>query len=180
MQEQVTLVNQLDQPIGASEKIKAHVDGALHRAFSIFVFNHAGEVLLQRRASSKYHSRGLWSNTCCGHPRPDEGLSQAAHRRLHEEMGFDCGLNKAFSFIYKAELENNLVEHEFDHVFVGSFHGNPVLNADEADDYQWMSIDNLKISLIEEASSYTYWLKHSFESLLSYLEKNPIAKPQPA
>lgn len=178
MQEQVTLVNQYDQPIGASEKIQAHVDGALHRAFSIFVFNQSNEVLLQRRASSKYHSRGLWSNTCCGHPRPEEGLNKAAHRRLQEEMGFDCVLNKAFSFIYKAALDNNLVEHEFDHVFVGSFHGNPVINIDEADDYKWVSIDTLKAGLAEEPASYTYWLKHSFDSLLSYLEQHPTAKPQ--
>lgn len=178
MQEEVTLVNQYDQAIGASEKIQAHVDGVLHRAFSIFVFNQSGEVLLQRRASGKYHSRGLWSNTCCGHPRPEEGLSKAAHRRLQEEMGFDCALKKAFSFIYKAELENSLVEHEFDHVFIGSFHGNPVINIDEADDYKWVSVDALKTGLAEEAASYTYWLKHSFDSLLAYLEQNPMAKMQ--
>lgn len=175
MSEEVTLVNQRDQAIGASEKIQAHVDGALHRAFSIFVFNQAGEVLLQRRARDKYHSKGLWSNTCCGHPRPNEGLSKAAHRRLQEEMGFDCALEKAFSFIYKAELENNLVEHEFDHVFVGSYQGDPVLNAEEADEFQWMSIDKLKASLVEDAESYTYWLNHSFEMLLSHLEQHPLA-----
>jgi isopentenyl-diphosphate delta-isomerase len=179
MPEQVTLVNQHDQAIGASEKIKAHVDGALHRAFSIFVFNPLGKVLLQKRAGSKYHSAGLWSNTCCGHPRPDEGLSKAAHRRLQEEMGFDCVLNKAFSFIYKAELENDLVEHEFDHVFIGSFHGNPVLNPEEADEYQWVSIADLKAGLAKEAGRYTYWLKPSFDSLLAHLEQNPSAKPRP-
>lgn len=174
MQEEVTLVNRHDQPIGASEKLQAHIDGALHRAFSIFVFNQSGDVLLQRRAGGKYHSPGLWSNTCCGHPRPNEPLHVAAHRRLQEEMGFDCDLKKAFSFIYKVELENQLVEHEFDHVFVGSFHSNPTLNADEADQYQWMPLSKLKTSLKEEAASYTYWLKHSFDMLLEHLEQHPL------
>src|SRR5687768_17165134 len=118
-QEQVILVDEWNREVGADEKLRAHESGALHRAFSVFVFDAAGRLLLQRRARSKYHSGGLWSNTACGHPRPGEGTDEAARRRLREEMGFECGLREAFVFTYRAELEGGLVEHEFDQVFVG-------------------------------------------------------------
>lgn len=116
MPEHVILVDENDRPLGISEKMSAHRDGKLHRAFSIFVFNNEGELLLQRRALNKYHSSGLWTNTCCSHPRPGESVEAAAVRRLCEEMGFECALHKAFHFIYKARLERALIEHEFDHV----------------------------------------------------------------
>src|ERR1041385_5094319 len=118
MREQVILVNGADEVLGSAEKISAHENGMLHRAFSIFVFNSMGQLLIQRRAKSKYHSGHLWSNTCCGHPRPNESLPVAAHRRIREEMGFDCLMRPAFSFIYKAQLTHSLLEHEYDHVLI--------------------------------------------------------------
>ncbi|MEG1198654.1 MAG: isopentenyl-diphosphate Delta-isomerase, partial [Algoriella sp.] len=121
MKEFVVLVDQDDQKLGLMEKQQAHVAGLLHRAFSVFVFNSNGELMIQQRAASKYHSPTLWTNTCCSHPRDNETYEQAAHRRLQEEMGFDCDLEFKFSFIYKAHLDNNLTEHELDHVFIGTF-----------------------------------------------------------
>src|ERR1700740_2951379 len=117
--EYVILVNEQDEETGSMEKMQAHVEARLHRAFSVFVFNSLDKLLLQRRAKGKYHSPGLWTNTCCSHPRPGEKTIDAAKRRLMEEMGFECELHPAFSFIYKAELDNNLTEHEFDHVYFG-------------------------------------------------------------
>ncbi len=121
MEEFVVLVDQDDQKLGLMEKQQAHVAGLLHRAFSVFVFNSKGELMIQQRAASKYHSPTLWTNTCCSHPRDNETYEQAAHRRLEEEMGFDCELEYKFNFIYKAHLENDLIEHELDHVFIGTF-----------------------------------------------------------
>jgi len=125
--ELVVLVDENDNEIGVEEKINAHRKGLLHRAFSIFVFNSKNELLLQKRAADKYHSGGLWSNTCCSHPRPGENLKDAAHRRLQEEMGFDCSLREVFSFLYKKSFDNGLTEHELDHVFFGKFDGIPKL-----------------------------------------------------
>ena len=159
MQEQVILVDPMDREIGTEEKLKAHREAKLHRAFSIFIFNAVGELLLQKRAETKYHSGGLWTNTCCSHPRPDEKLHCAARRRLNEEMGFDCELTELFSFIYYAELENNLSEHELDHVFVGCYDGQPSPNPDEVDDWKWMEIEKLKWDVEENPEHYTYWFK---------------------
>ena len=133
--EKVILVNKKDKVIGVEEKMKAHLQGKLHRAFSIILFNKKGEVLIQKRPKSKYHSAGLWTNTCCSHPRPKEKIDQAAKRRLKEEMGIETNLKKIFSFIYKAKL-GSLVEYEFDHVFFGRFNGKPKPNEKEVEDWQ--------------------------------------------
>ncbi len=159
MQERVILVDPMDREIGTEEKLKAHREGKLHRAFSVFVFNTSGELLLQKRSETKYHSGGLWTNTCCSHPRPGESHDCAARRRLYEEMGFDCELTGLFSFIYHARLENNLFEHELDHVFVGHYDGQPVPNSDEVDDWKWMDIDGLKRDIGESPEHYTCWFK---------------------
>ena len=129
--EYVVLVDEQDNAIGTMEKQQAHVEGVLHRAFSIFIFNSEKKLLLQKRASSKYHCGGLWTNTCCSHPRETENIQDAAIRRLHEEMGMQCELNAIFSFVYKAEFENGLTEHEFDHVFIGHFHHHIEFNTEE-------------------------------------------------
>ncbi|MBC7931800.1 MAG: isopentenyl-diphosphate Delta-isomerase [Rubrivivax sp.] len=157
--EQVILVDEQDRELGASEKLRAHAEGVLHRAFSVFVFDRAGRLLLQRRASAKYHSGGLWSNTCCGHPRPGEETAAAAHRRLREEMNFDCELRAAFGFVYRAELDNDLVEHEYDHVFVGEFEGSPAPDPSEVEEWKWVSMDDLRRGLRDEPSQYSYWLR---------------------
>src|SRR3989344_7340032 len=121
MKDYIILVDENDNQIGIEEKIKAHLDGKLHRAFSIFVFNNKGELLIQQRALDKYHSAGLWTNTCCSHPKPEEQIIEAGHRRLKEEMEFDCELNEAFSFKYKAVFDNGLTENEYDHVLIGYY-----------------------------------------------------------
>jgi len=156
--EKVILVNQKDEIIGTEEKMKAHRSGKLHRAFSIILFNKKGEVLIQKRAKSKYHSPGLWTNTCCSHPRPREGLKLAAERRLKEEMGINCKLKEVFSFIYKAKL-GNLIEHEFDHVFFGKFNGEPNPNKKEVADWRWAKLKDLKADIKENPKKYTPWFK---------------------
>ena len=164
LMEQVILVDEQDRELGASEKLAAHAAGRLHRAFSIFVFDSDGRLLLQRRAKSKYHSGGLWSNTCCGHPRPDEATPTAARRRLREEMNFDCELRAAFEFLYRAEFENELIEHEYDHVFVGDFDGAFVPNESEVEDWRWATQDELRRDLRERPEEYTYWLRAALET----------------
>ena len=171
MQEHVILVDRMDREIGIEEKLKVHREGKLHRAFSIFIFNTLGELLLQKRSETKYHSGGLWTNTCCSHPRPGESHYCAARRRLNEEMGFDCGLTELFSFIYYAELENNLFEHELDRVFVGYYDGQPIPNPDEVDDWKWMDIDRLKQDVGENPEHYTYWFKLVLNRVLKQYEK---------
>jgi len=165
MTEQVILVDEQDRELGAVEKLQAHRDGALHRAFSVFVFDPAGRLLLQKRAAGKYHSGGLWSNTCCGHPRPGEATADAALRRLREEMNFDCDLREAFNFIYRAELDGALVEHELDHVFVGERAGDPPApDPLEAEDWRWVSMSELRDGLRDDPASYSFWLKAAVES----------------
>lgn len=160
MKEKVILVDKKDRKIGVEEKIRAHQNGGrLHRAFSVFVFNSSEELLLQRRAKTKYHSPGLWSNTCCSHPRPQEKLLEAAHRRLKEEMGFDCELEKRGHFIYEAKLENDLWEKELDHLIVGKFEGDPEPNPQEVGEWKWINLDDLKDSIKKDPQKYTYWFK---------------------
>lgn len=159
MREEVILVNESDEAIGTGEKHETHLRGWMHRAFSIFVFNSRGELLLQRRAPHKYHSAGLWSNTCCGHPRPHETVEQAAHRRLQEEMGFDCKLQPVFAFVYRTEFDNELIEHEYDHVLVGSFDGRPVPNDDEVSEWRWVDARQLIQEIRHHPERYTYWLR---------------------
>ena len=170
--EKVILVDKLDNPIGEMEKQEAHVKGLLHRAFSIFIFNDKEEILLHQRAHHKYHSGGLWTNTCCSHPRPGEHTHDAAIRRLVEEMGMVCTLKEQFSFIYKAKLDNDLFEHELDHVFFGKSNEKPVLNKDEVADYKYLSIKSIQQDLIHNSNRYTAWFKICFDEVVQnyYLE----------
>ncbi|MEM5798278.1 MAG: isopentenyl-diphosphate Delta-isomerase [Candidatus Aenigmatarchaeota archaeon] len=168
MVEYVVLVDKKDNVIGKEEKIKAHREGKLHRAFSIFVFSSDGKLLLQRRALSKYHSPGLWSNTCCSHPKPDEKLEEAIHRRLIQEMGFDCPLKPTFSFIYKIRFDNGLWEHELDHVFIGKFDGQPKPNKEEVEEWKWVDVDELKQDMKKHPEKYTYWFRICLDKILKY------------
>jgi len=169
--EEVILVDENDKEIGTGEKIRTHKEGKLHRAFSVFVFNSKGQLLLQKRAKSKYHSGGLWSNTCCSHPRRGEPLLYAAHRKLKQEMGFDCVLEKVSSFIYKVQLDNGLSEHEYDHIFIGKFDGMVLPNPEEAEDCRWVKIYELKNDIEKNPDSYTYWLRISIDKMISYLKR---------
>ncbi len=157
--ETVILVDRKDNSTGTEEKMKAHEEGVLHRAFSVLVFNKDGELLIQRRALTKYHSPGMWSNTCCSHPRPGEKTIDAAHRRLKEEMGFDCELKEAFSFVYRAGFGNGLTEHEYDHVFIGRYDGEIRPSPEEVSEYRWISIEQLKEEIRKNPEGYTPWLK---------------------
>ncbi len=161
----VILVDEQDQPLGSMEKMEAHKKGVLHRAFSVFIFNDKGELLLQKRASTKYHSAGLWTNTCCSHPYPGEDTLAAANRRLKEEMGMDTVLIHKTSFVYKTPFDNGLTEHEFDHVFIGSCNENPVLNEDEAGDYKWISLGEVKEEIKKFPENYTSWFKIALEKV---------------
>ncbi len=165
--QKVVLVDRNDKEIGSEEKMKAHREGKLHRAFSVFVFNSKGQVLLQKRAKTKYHTAGLWSNTCCSHPKPGEDTEKAAHRRLKEEMGFDCGLKKIFSFVYRVKL-GGLFEHEYDHVFTGKFGGNPAPNEEEVEGWKWMDMDEIKNDMKQNPENYTYWFRISLEKVASF------------
>jgi len=154
----VILVNRKDKEIGRGEKLKVHQEGKLHQAFSIFIFNKKGKLLLQKRANLKYHSNGLWSNTCCSHPGPGFDIKEEAKRRLKEEMGIKTDLKKVFSFIYKAKV-GDLTEHEFDYVFVGKFNGQPKPNKKEASDWKWIGEKELKKDIEKNPEKYTPWLK---------------------
>lgn len=160
--ENVILVNELDEPIGEMEKMEAHEKGLLHRAFSVFIFNDQNELLLQKRASSKYHSGGLWSNSCCSHPRNGETVVEAGERRLTEEMGFTVPLNAVFSFIYKAELDNSLTEHELDHVLIGRYNDAPNINPEEVEDWDYVNLDALAEDMNQLPENYTEWFKIVF------------------
>jgi isopentenyl-diphosphate Delta-isomerase len=168
MEERVILVDESDNAIGSAEKLQAHRDGKLHRAFSIFVFNPAGELLLQKRSSKKYHSDGLWSNTCCSHPRPGVPMETEVRRRLRQEMGFECELQWVFRFDYRVELKNNLIEHEIDHVFIGRHDGNPVPNPDEVEDWKWMSLETLINDVNANPQNYSYWLTICLDQVLEF------------
>jgi len=157
--ERVILVNERDEELGAAEKLAVHRDGRLHRAISVFVTNSHGEWLLQRRHRDKYHSGGLWSNTCCSHPRPGEDTRMAARRRLAEEMGVICPLTKAFSFVYRHEFKNGLIEYEYDHVYVGRFDGDPAPDPEEVDMWKWIELPRLWQDLGDQPARYTYWFR---------------------
>lgn len=164
--ETLIIVDESDNQIGVGEKMEVHRRGQLHRCFSIFVFNSGGEVLLQRRAAAKYHSGGLWTNACCGHPRDGEGTADAAHRRLREEMGFDCDLEEILAFIYRhAGLENGLIEHEFDHTFTGRYDGTVSPNPGEADAYRWMAVSDLRRDMERTPERYTVWSRIALSKL---------------
>lgn len=166
-EEMVILVDEKDQAIGEMEKLQAHTSGSLHRAFSIFVLNSKGEMLMQQRAFTKYHSGGLWTNTCCSHPRPGEETLAAAKRRLKEEMGMELELKEIGAFIYKtseqsAGFENGLTEHEFDHVFTAFSDQDPIINKEEVEDFKWMSISDIKETLKIEKEKFTFWFEIAF------------------
>ena len=169
MQTEVILVNEIDEALGSMEKMEAHQKGLLHRAFSIFIFNKKGELLLQQRASGKYHSAELWTNTCCSHPAPGEDILSAAHRRLREEMGFDTELDFAFNFIYKTDFDNGLIEHELDHVFIGNYEGAILPNKEEVKDYCFMKIPSILESMQQRPMKYTSWFKIALPKLATEL-----------
>lgn len=164
--EMVILVDEQNNEIGTAEKMYAHRHALLHRAFSILIFNKKGEMMLQERAVTKYHSGGLWTNACCGHTRPKEPLLSAAHRRLGEEMGFDCNLTEQFHFIYKVPLNNELSEHEYLTIFTGEYNGSFIVNPEEADGWRWVSMENLKKELQEKPEQFTFWFKLIMERFL--------------
>jgi isopentenyl-diphosphate delta-isomerase len=163
--EQVILVDTDDREIGSMEKMQAHRLGKLHRAFSILVFNSKGELMLQKRAKTKYHSGGLWTNTCCSHPKPGEPIQQTMRRKLRQEMGIEVDLRFRFKFIYKVDLENNLIEHEIDHVFVGTYDGPPVLNKHEAEDWRFDSMSKIRGEINREPDNFTAWFKKIVDML---------------
>jgi isopentenyl-diphosphate delta-isomerase len=162
---QVILVDEKDKPVGLAEKMEAHQLGLLHRAFSIFIFNSNGDMLLQRRALSKYHSGGLWTNACCSHPFPEEETDDAALRRLKEEMGFETKLEKVFEFYYKADFENGLIEHEYDHVLAGEYEGAIRINEEEVMDYCYKNIEAIRIDLQSHPEKYTAWFQIAFPKI---------------
>lgn len=166
MEEQVILVDVNDSPIGQMGKLEAHQKGELHRAFSIFIFNTKGELLLQQRALDKYHSGGLWTNTCCSHPRPGEDNLAAANRRLMEEMGMKADLTGVFNFTYRAEFESGLIEHEYDHVFFGKSDLLPIINKEEVERYKYMNLNTLKQELLIHPNQYTPWLKICLDKVM--------------
>lgn len=167
----VILVDERDVQIGTMEKLEVHQKALLHRAFSIFIFNGKGEMLLHKRAANKYHSAGLWTNACCSHPSPGEETIFSAQNRLQEEMGIRTSLEKAFDFTYKAAFDNGLTEHEFDHVFVGKYDGEIFPNNEEVSDYCFKSIDAIKDSIQTHPQKYTEWFKIAFPKLEEYLIK---------
>ena len=158
----MVLVDESDAEIGTLEKQRAHAEGRLHRALSVFVLNSRGEMLLQRRAAGKYHSGGLWTNACCSHPRPGEPVSQAAQRRLHEEMGIRCPLRPAFAFVYRADVGGGLVEHEYDHVFLGRWDGEPAPSTDEVDDWRWAPLERVAEEVAAQPDRFTPWFRMVF------------------
>jgi isopentenyl-diphosphate Delta-isomerase len=171
--EYVVLVDSSDRETGTMEKMEAHRKGLLHRAFSVFIFNDKGEMLLQKRAGVKYHSGGLWTNACCGHPRQGENISLAAERRLKEELGIGCQLKKLFSFIYQARLDNELSEHELDHVFIGFINEDPDPDPDEVESFQWILPHEIREKMKNDPSNFTEWFKLCFEELmLHYTQHN--------
>jgi len=163
MEEQVILVNERDEKIGLMPKLEAHQKGILHRAFSIFVFNDKNELMLQQRALNKYHSPGLWTNTCCSHQRDGETSLDAGKRRLEEEMGFTTPLRATNSFIYKAPFDNGLTEHELDHVLVGNYNGNPKINQTEVASWKWMTLEQVQKDIEINPDNYTVWFKIIFD-----------------
>ncbi len=171
MEEQVILVDEHDQQIGTMEKLEAHLTGNLHRAFSVFIFNSNKELLLQQRALHKYHSAGLWANTCCSHPKPGEETIDAANRRLQEEMGMKCSLSYGFSFTYKEEFSNQLTEHEFDHVYFGTTDELPLPNPDEVANFKYCSLEALEEDLQKNPDQYSAWLKICFQRMVEYKQQ---------
>ena len=173
-EENVILVNEHDEQIGLMPKLEAHEKAVLHRAFSVFILNDKNEIMLQQRASHKYHSPLLWTNTCCSHQREGESNVEAGNRRLFEEMGIRTELKELFHFIYKAPFDNGLTEHELDHVMIGFFNENPSLNPDEAADWKWMRIADVKEDMALNPELYTIWFRIIFDEFYHYIESHTI------
>lgn len=174
-EENVILVNQFDEEIGTMPKMEAHQKAVLHRAFSVFIMNHKGETMLQQRAAEKYHSPLLWTNTCCSHQRVGESNIEAGKRRLQEEMGIDADLKELFHFIYKAPFDNGLTEHELDHVMMGHYEGEPLINREEVADWKWMKPEAIKNDISQAPEKYTAWFKIIFERFYDHLIQNKPA-----
>ena len=175
VEEKVILVNEKDEQIGLMPKLEAHEKAVLHRAFSVFVLNSKGEMMLQQRAAHKYHSPMLWTNTCCSHQRDGESNLEAGKRRLFEEMGFVCELKEVFSFIYKAPFDNGLTEHELDHVMIGEYEGLPKINKEEVHDFKWMTLEEVKTDIELQPEIYTEWFKIIFEKFYNHLQEAIIS-----
>ena len=169
--EKVILVDQSDNKIGLMDKMEAHEKGVLHRAFSVFIFNKCNELMLQKRAHSKYHSPGLWTNTCCSHQRDDESNIEAGKRRLFEEMGFTTDLAETTSFIYRAAFDNDLIEHELDHILIGSYENSPNINKTEVDSWKWMQLEDIKEDIEISPNNYTVWFKIIFQKYYEYINQ---------
>ncbi len=168
-EEQVILVNEKDEQIGLMPKMEAHEKALLHRAFSVFIFNDKNELMLQQRAADKYHSPLLWTNSCCSHQRNGESNLEAGKRRLQEEMGFVCDLKEVTSFIYKAPFDNGLTEHELDHIMIGYYNKNPLINREEVESFKWMTVEEVKNDIVNQPEIYTEWFKIIFEKYYSFI-----------
>lgn len=162
--DQVVLVDKEDNEIGTMDKMEAHLSGSLHRAFSVLLFDSSGKMFLQKRASSKYHSGGLWSNACCSHPKPGENINDAVTRRLKEELGIEVETTFSYKFVYRISFDNDLEEHEFDYVFMGTFDGTPDFNADEIEDWKFMDRQELMDDVDQNPNDYTHWFKLILQS----------------
>lgn len=173
MEEKLILVDEIDNQVGVEDKLKAHQEGKLHRAFSIFIFNSQKELLLQKRSSNKYHSPNTWTNTCCSHPRPGETIEEASHRRLKEEMGLDTELKEIFSFTYRHEFEDGLVENKFDHALIGVYDGEVSFNQNEVEEIMWVRENKLKEMVKNNSQTFSVWFLLSYEKVLKYINENP-------
>jgi isopentenyl-diphosphate delta-isomerase len=173
--EQLILVNELDEMVGTMEKMEAHQKAMLHRAFSIFIFNSRGELLLQQRAQSKYHCGGMWTNSCCSHPRPDEETSTAAQRRLREELGFSTPLKKVFDFVYRAPFSNGLTEYEFDHVFFGQYEGEVEPDPREVAAVRFLDVNTIHSLMTEAPDNFTPWFHIAFPKMIDWLSWQQVA-----
>ena len=172
MEEQLILVDENDVELGFLDKLAVHEKGILHRAFSVFIFNSKGEFLLQQRADEKYHSPGLWSNTCCSHPNKGETLEEAIERRLVEEMGLQCEVEFKFKFKYKMEFDNGLTEHELDHVYFGYTDEEPILNPEEVKSWRYISLEELQLEMKSDPEHFSIWFRICFSEVVNYLREN--------
>lgn len=173
-EEQLILVNENDEPIGVCAKLEAHQKALLHRAFSIFIFDSKGQMLLQQRSLQKYHGGGLWTNACCSHPHPHEETLAAAQRRLYEELGFETPLEKIFQFTYKAAVENDLTEHELDHVFAGEHNGEIVAAPEEVNDYCYQSMAEIEEAIALQPEKFTTWFRIAFPRVKRWWQQHYI------
>ncbi|WP_127846286.1 isopentenyl-diphosphate Delta-isomerase [Psychroflexus aestuariivivens] len=170
----VILVDEYDNELGTMEKIEAHEKAKLHRAFSVFIYNDKNELMLQQRALTKYHTPGLWTNTCCSHQKLNESNIQAGKRRLYEEMGFSTDLEETISFIYKAPFENGLTEHEYDYILIGRYNDEPKINPEEVNDWKWISLEDLELDIQKYPERYTEWFKIIFKKHKSQMTSTSI------